>query len=158
PTAAECLNEASALFVSAAASADGADGSRARPFATIHAALAALSEERRRVYVCEGAYPEDLALSAAHSGLALIGGVSCAWEPADARPVLGQSESPLRVDGARNLALVDLAVEAKDAASGSSIAAFVNQSSVAFVRVSLVAGNAADGDDGELVPFTFPPQ
>jgi hypothetical protein len=158
PSAAECLNEETAMFVSAAASAEGAEGSRAKPFKTIHAALGAVTAERKRIYICEGTYPEDLALGAAHSGVSLLGGVACDWNPSDNKPVLGQSASPLRIDDANGLALVDLAVHAKDATEGSSIAAFVHGGSVTFKGVSLVAGKGAKGKDGELVPFTFPAQ
>jgi hypothetical protein len=49
----------------------------------------------------------------------------------------------------RGLALVDLAVHAKDATEGSSIAAFVHGGSVTFKGVSLVAGKGAKGKDGK---------
>jgi hypothetical protein len=158
PTAPSCLDEGTALFVSASASSQGAAGTREKPFATVNAALSATTSEKRRIYVCEGTYAEDLALDAKHSGVSVFGGVTCAWEPSGTKPVLGASATPLHIESATGVAFVDVAVEAKDAAEGSSIAAFVHGGSVTFKGVRLVAGKGAKGADGELTPFTFPSQ
>jgi hypothetical protein len=158
PTAPGCLEETTALFVNGSASGAGADGTREKPFATVNAALSAVTSEKRRIYVCEGTYGEDLALDAKHSGVSVLGGVTCAWEPSDTKPVLGASATPLHIESATGVAFVDVAVEAKDATEGSSIAAFVHGGSVTFKGVRLVAGKGAKGADGELTPFTFPSQ
>jgi hypothetical protein len=158
PTAPSCLDEATALFVSGSASGAGGDGTREKPFATVNAALSAVTSEKRRIYVCEGTYAEDLALDAKHSGVSVLGGVTCAWEPSGTKPVLGASATPLHIESANGLAFVDVAVEAKNATEGSSIAAFVHGGSVTFKGVRLVAGKGAKGAEGVLAPFSFPAQ
>lgn len=157
PTAPNCLNESNALFVSNpnGNDQDPSAGSRKAPFKTINAALAKIDTKRRRVYVCEGAYFEDLALSAAHSSISIFGGVDCAWNAAPAiKPVVGASANPLKISGSVALAIADLAIVAKDATTGSSIAAFVNGGDTTFKRVRLSAGKGADATDAILVPFT----
>src|SRR5690606_34315498 len=127
----------------------------------IGAALAHLSPQKRRVYVCEGTYPEDLVLGAAHGGVSLFGAVHCDWSAADGvKPVVGASALPLKVDGvATEVAFFDLAFHAADATDGgSSIAGFINGSQAALTRVALVAGNGDNGADGALTAFTFPTQ
>ncbi len=129
PTNATCLNESAAWFVSSATGDDTAadGGTRAKPFKTIGAALAKLSGEKRRVYICAGTYAEDVALGASHSGVSLFGGVDCEWRAAPGqKPVIGASANPVKIDGATRVAISDLAVEAKDAVTGSSVAVFVN--------------------------------
>jgi hypothetical protein len=162
PTALACLDESKALFVSNpnGNDQDAAAGTKKNPFKTINAALAKIDAKRRRIYVCEGAYFEDLALNATHSSLSIFGGLDCAWNAAPAiKPVIGASANPLKIDGTAALAIADVAVVAKDAATGSSIAAFVNGGDTTFKRVKLSAGKGADATDAVLTPFTnFPIQ
>lgn len=159
PTAPNCLNdEKTALFVRPTGSdSDLAGGTRSSPFKTINAALAKITSTKRRIYVCDGAYFEDLSLSATHSGVSIFGGIDCAWNPAVAsKPVIGATANPLKIDGAARVAIQDVAVVAKDAATGSSIAAFVVASDVSFKRVRLVAGTAAKGDVGVRTDYALP--
>jgi hypothetical protein len=162
PTALSCLDETTALFVSNlnGNDQDPAAGSRAKPFKTINAAIARINAVRRRIYVCEGPYFEDIALNATHSSLSIFGGVDCAWNANDAiKPIIGASANPLKIDGTVALAFADVAIVAKDATAGSSIAAFVNGGDTTLKRVRLSAGKGADAKDAELVPFTnFPVQ
>ena len=82
PTAAECLDEKKALFVSGAKGNDqDATGSQAKPFKTIGAALLKIDAVRRRIYICGGRYAEDLSFNATHNGVSLFGGIDCAWCP-----------------------------------------------------------------------------
>jgi hypothetical protein len=159
PTALACLDESKALFVSNpnGNDQDAAAGTKKNPFKTINAALAKIDAKRRRIYVCEGAYFEDLSLNASHSSLSIFGGLDCAWNAAPAvKPVIGASANPLKIDGTAALAIADIAVVAKDAATGSSVAVFVNGGDTTFKRVRLSAGKGAKGGPGVLVPFTFP--
>jgi hypothetical protein len=157
PTALPCLDESKALFVSNpnGNDQDPAAGTRKVPFKTINAALAKIDAKRRRIYVCEGAYFEDISLTAAHSSLSIFGGIDCAWNAAPGvKPVIGATANPLKIDGTAALAIADIAVVAKDATTGSSIAAFVNGGDTTFKRVNLAAGKGADATDAILVPFT----
>ena len=96
-------------------------------------------------------------INANHNGLSLFGGVDCSWKSANAiKPVIGATASPLRIDSTSGLALADLAFEANDAATGSSIAAFVTGADVTMKRVRCVAGKGAAGENGVLAPFPLP--
>lgn len=160
PTDARCLDESTALFVSTSKGndQDALAGSREKPFKTIGVALGRVTPARRRIYVCEGTYPEDLKLGVAHSKVSIFGGIDCAWKTsAQSKPVIGASANPLRIDGASGISIASIAVEAQDAAKGSSIAVFASGAEVTFRSVRIVAGKAAVGDEGMLVPFTYPP-
>ncbi len=154
----KCVDENTALFVSAPNGVDAtATGSQAKPFKTIGAALAKITVAKRRVYVCDGTYPEDLALNAAHSGVSLFGGIDCTFKAVSTnKPIIGASANPLKIDGTTGLAIAEIAIEAKDATSGSSIAMFVHGGDVTLSRVRLVAGSGAKGDNGTLGPFSYP--
>ncbi len=156
PSDPKCLDETGAIFVSKAGTGDG---SRANPVGSVGAALQKIDDKRRRIYVCEGTYPEDIGFTPAQNGVSLIGGFDCAWTPKkDAKPVLGSSATPMSSKGTTGLALVDIAVEAKDATDGgSSIALFVSGGSVALKGVRLVAGNGSKGEGGTLKPNTYKP-
>jgi hypothetical protein len=160
PTSPACLDEATALFVSPTGNdQDPAAGTRKAPLKTINGALGKIDATRRRIYVCEGAYFEDLSLNATHSRLSIFGGIDCAWNSAPAiKPVIGASANPLKIDGTAALAIADIAVVAKDAQTGSSIAAFVSGGDTTFKRVQLTAGKGGSGDDGVTTPFTYPLQ
>ena len=120
PTALPCLDETTALFVSNpnGSDLDPAAGSRKVPLKTINAALAKIDANRRRIYVCEGAYLEDIVLNASHSALSIFGGVDCAWNAKEgAKPIIGASANPLKIEGTAALAIGDIAVVAKGATS-----------------------------------------
>lgn len=161
PTDPKCVDDTSALFVSKTGTSGG-EGTRANPVNTVGIALQKIDAKRRRIYICEGTYEEDVAFNSAQNGVSLIGGVDCSWNAkAGAKPVLGGSANPMKAVGVSGLALVDIAVEAKDATNGgSSIALFVSGGDVTLKGVRLVAGNGAKGEDGVLKPFTteFPTQ
>jgi hypothetical protein len=158
PTDPACLDENTALFVSAPNGNDAdATGATGKPFKTIGGALARITAAKRRIYICDGTYAEDLALTAAHNGVSLIGGIDCAFKVVSAnKPVIGASANPVKIDGTTGLAIADVAVEAKDATTGSSIAVFVNGGDVTLSRARLIAGKGFKGDNGVLAPFTFP--
>lgn len=158
PTDPKCLDETKALFVSNPNGNDAdALGTQAKPFKTIGAALAKLTTEKRRIYVCDGTYAEDIALNATHSNLSILGGIDCTWHAAPAlKPVIGATANPVKIVDTTGLAIADVAFEAKDATTGSSIAVFASGGDVSFSRARLVAGKGSKGDDGLLVPFTYP--
>ena len=156
PSDAACLVDG--LFISALKGEDAtADGTRDKPFRTVAAALSNVSAQKRRLYLCEGVYPEDVTLTSAHAGLSLFGGFTCDWRPSATKPTLGASARALTIDGAMGVSLADLTFQAKDAPTpgGSSVAAFVKTSSVTFKRVALIAGNARDGADGTRVDLAL---
>lgn len=161
PTDPKCVDDSTALFVSKTTGSTSGDGTKAKPVSSVGLALQRLDDKHRRIYVCEGTYDEDLGFTAAHNGVSIIGGVDCTWNAkADAKPVIGASATPAKSTGTTGLALVDVAIEAKDAKDGgSSIALFVSGGDVTLKGVRLVAGKGDNGAAGVLVPFTnFPSQ
>ncbi len=158
PDAPECLDEAAALFVSADGDATAADGTKAKPFKTLGAALGRITADRKRIYVCDGTYPEAVVLDTKHAGVSLFGGFTCEWLTSTTKPTLGDGPLALKVTGATGVAIAGLAFAAHDATDpgGSSIAAFVANADVTFKGVSLAAGLGKAGDPGVLVPFTYP--
>lgn len=157
PTDPNCLDESKSLFVSGTKGTDqGATGAMAKPFKTIGAALAQLTAEKRRIYVCTATYPEDLRLTSVHAGLSLLGGLNCDWLPSAEKPRIGKSANPVRIDTAGSVSLAGLSIEAQDAQSGSSVAAFVNASTVTFKGMQLVAGAGGPGESGTLSTIALP--
>lgn len=160
PTEPKCVNdETKATFVSGTNGDDGAAlGTKAKPFKTLAAALGKLTKDKRRIYVCDGDYPEDVVLDATHVGVSLFGGLTCDWQTSANKPKFGKSQMALKISGTSGVAIADLAFEAKDAVEpgGSSIAAFVRNGEVTFKRVALAAGKGVNGADGTYEEFTFP--
>ena len=152
-----------------------AAGSKAHPYSTIGQAVAHLGS-KKRIYVCNGAYREEVRLSAPVS---LFGGLSCAssdgglaWayvgasaqvtapSPTYALTVTAQRGSDAGVDAgvqatadggpALEVTIEDMAFTAPGATlpGASSVAAFVDSATVHFARVALSAGPGADGPAG----------
>lgn len=164
------LDNALGVFVASAAGIEGdtdageagaesvnGDGSMARPYATIAQALANLGG-KTRVYVCNGSYGEQVRLTTAVS---VYGGLACAgdaggrvWSYAgESAQVTPPSPGyALTVEGvdAGSVTLEDLSFTAPSATTQgtSSIAALVTSSVVTLRRVTLSAGNGADGEAG----------
>ena len=164
------LDNALGVFVASAAGIEGdtdageagaepanGDGSMARPYASIAQALENLGG-KTRVYVCNGAYGEQVRLTTAVS---VYGGLACTGDAGDrvwsyaGESAQVTSPSPgyaLSVEGvdAGSVTLEDLSFTAPSAtaAGASSIAALVASSVVTLRRVTLSAGNGADGEAG----------
>ncbi len=158
PDAPECLTEDKAFFVSASGDELTADGTKAKPFTSLASALGKITPSKKRIYVCDGSYPEDVVLDANHSGVSLFGGFTCDWLASPAKPTFGNGPLALKVTDATGIAIAGLAFDAKEPtlAGASSIAAFVSRSEVTFKHVSLVAAKGKAGDRGTLHTFTFP--
>ena len=157
PTDPKCLDENTALFVSAP-NGNNADatGSQAKPFKTIGAALGKITATKRRIYVCDGTYPEDLALTAAHSGVSLFGGIDCTFKAVSTnKPIIGATANPVKIDGTTGLAIADVSVVAADAATGSSIAIFASGSDLSLSRVRVTAGAGGNSDPGTRTDYTL---
>ena len=134
------------------------DGTKAKPLKTVTKTLGKVSAHKKRIYICEGEYPEDVVLEAKHSGVSLFGGFACDWKASTAKPTFGDGAMALRINGATGVAIANLAFVAKDATSpsGSSIAAFISKAEVTFKNVALSAGQGFKGDNGTLTAITYP--
>jgi hypothetical protein len=158
PTDPKCLDESTALFVSAAAPDAGADGTRAHPFKTIGAGLAAVTATRKRIYVCEGDYAESVTVKTAVS---ILGGLACDWSGKGANPRIAPAKGVgLTIAKADGVVVADVDVDGNADAQlpgDSAIAVFVSESKgVLFRRANLKAGDGtsagAPGADGDTSP------
>ncbi|MDC3957289.1 hypothetical protein [Polyangium jinanense] len=147
------------VFVSALA-ADGGDGTKAKPFKSLQAAVDKARTVTARIYACaDGDYAERVDVPA---GVSIFGGFDCQgaeWNydttkkarinpPEPASP--DEVQASLRVVGAQTTRLEDLRIEAANATlkGGSAIALIVDGATVNFVRTELIAGNGNDGAQG----------
>ena len=166
------LDNADGVFVASAAELDGAspsseagiaaeDGTAQHPFATIAQGLANLGR-KSRLYVCNGAYREPVRITTAVS---VYGGLSCASGPTGRIwSYVGQSAQVTSPSPAYALAVADVdsgsvTIEDMSFASpdatelgSSSLAALIASSTVDLRRVTLSAGNGANGADGIVTP------
>jgi hypothetical protein len=136
---------------------DSADGSRARPFATLARAIYEAKMTQRNVFACQGTFKEDVVLV---EGVSMLGGLDCSrpeWPMSDAMTRIESPRSPavqatfiatpIRFEG-----FEVIAPEGKR--SGESSIAFYTQGtpSITIVRSRLVAKNGANGADGVEPP------
>ncbi len=152
------IDEQFGVFVSPVG-ADGNPGTRALPLYTLGQAIdAAHASGKQRVYACAGTFTEQLLVGISRDGVAVYGGLDCAsWSYGAQNRVTVAPTKPgyvLDVEGlVQGATFEDLALVAQSAsganAGESSVAVFVSGSqSVALHRVSISAGNAADGAPG----------
>lgn len=157
-----CVVDSFGVFVDAANGKDTNAGTKLAPVKTIGHALSIVGT-KPRIYVCEGAYAEDVVLNASHDGVSMYGGWKCAdWSYSGNKPVIGKTQNPFKIDSlTKAVTLEDLEVDATDGDTTnlSSIAMFVNGSAnVALKRVKLSAGKGYAGATGTLSSYTYPSQ
>ena len=153
-----CVTNEAGIFVDGAKGADGNAGTKEMPLKSIAAGIAkGAAGMQKRVYVCEGAYPEHVVLDAAHDGVSLFGGWACGtWVYTGTKAKVAPVDAgyALRVSALAGAVVVaDLDFAARDAggqdatgAGNSSVAAFVSASKgVTLRRVALTAGSGAPG-------------
>jgi hypothetical protein len=154
-----------AVFVDAAAPADG-DGSLNSPLQSIAEALAlAKEQEATDIYICAGNYDESVLVTDAEGGVDLHGGFVCDGFTYDATaiPVIQPSsgEYALHIDGVTEAMLFEnIAFAALDAdePGESSIAVFVSESTdVTFEHCQFTAGRGVHGADGVTEAFVEGP-
>jgi hypothetical protein len=136
-------------------------GTQAKPYASLGKALMSLGG-KTRVYVCNGTYLEQVALSV---GASLYGGLACPGDDAGpawsylggaARVNSPSSDYAIKIDRVPTaISIEDMTFTSSNAvgqdstANGrSSIAAWVNGSAVNLTRVALAAGSGSDGLGG----------
>jgi hypothetical protein len=152
------VDNAYGVFVSSGGR-DIATGTMSDPLKTIAGGITtAIETGKSRVYVCDGTYPEQVALS---SAVNLYGAFACdaGWSYVDggaAQVVSAPNQIALIVNGvSAPITVEDLRFAAADASGQddggngmSSTAALVNASTVTFRRCIFIAGNGADGANG----------
>lgn len=132
----------------------GGDGSKARPFHTLTAAIDEAAKREpgeRRVYACSGTFTGAVVLP---GGVDVHGSLDCEREwrlgDRDQRTELraGPDEIPLTITGGagwNRVEDVDVVAEPATRPGGSSIAVMVDGASVEFVRCTLQAADAMRG-------------
>ena len=152
-TVACVVDERFGIFVSASASSDGADGTKAHPFPSIQAGIEAAHAASKNVYACMGEYSEQVKLV---DGTSVYGFFDCSqdWKVSDsghaivtgASPALtaDQIVTPTRVEG------VDF--KSTDAAPNeTSIAAIITGSTaLTLANLTIQSGAGGKGDDGTV--------
>jgi hypothetical protein len=151
-----CLaDEGAALFVSTGGSDVLGNGTRAKPLKTIGKALAAVTADRRRIYVCEGVYPESVALSPAHAAVVLAGGVDCNWNATGARPIIGAGGLALIVDAVESAVTIDHIEAHDDVGTGNGLV--LVKGDATFRSVRLGVPRLADTLQAPAAPAAAPP-
>ncbi len=146
---AACVDESIGLFVSATGS-DSNAGTKGSPLKTITAALAKVSSQHSRVYVCDGTYGEGVKVT---SAVGIYGGFSCTdWSYDGTAGQVGPAGTgyALDIEGVTGTVTIeDLEFDAQNGKNpgDSSIAVFVASSTVTLKRVKAVAGNGVTGAD-----------
>jgi len=152
PAKAEEVTEAFGIFVAKSGSAESA-GTREAPLASIGDAIVKAKAAKKRVFVCEGTYEENLELE---NGVSIVGGLDCStpsWKLTEKRSVLKSPVSPaIHAVNVTSPTRVDqFDVEAPDAteASGSSIGVLaVDSNALTFAKGSIKAGVGMKGENG----------
>lgn len=151
PTAPECVTNDKAFFVSKAADPAVADGTIEKPYASITTALSKVTGEKKRVYVCEGTYEEQVTIETIPA--TLIGGIACDFRTPGAKakiaPKSGIAFGIAAVGGASVIDVVIEAVSDPNAPGSSAVGMFITSSTEILLRgVEITAGAGQPGTDG----------
>ncbi|NOU34893.1 MAG: hypothetical protein HOO96_43935, partial [Polyangiaceae bacterium] len=148
---AACVDDGVGIFVDGAKGSDTNPGTKAGPVKTVSKAVDIAGN--KRVYVCEGTYPDALVVKAK---AAVYGGFACTdWKPGTASVLIAPSQQGYALDiqkAVGGVLLVDLAFEARSGTESApnSIAARVEGTTdVTLRRVSLTAKDGATGKTGD---------
>ncbi|MDC0684353.1 PGRS family protein [Sorangium atrum] len=154
---ADAVSDACGVFVAASGN-DGSAGTKAEPVKTLTEAIARAADQRTAVYACAEAFAEVVEVPASAT---LFGGLDCAngwrWIGEEKKTIVapGVEAIPLKlVRGEGAMRIEDFSVRASDAqaAGSSSIAVLAAGATVELTRCELIAGNGANGADGEDAP------
>jgi hypothetical protein len=150
-----CISNDNGVFVSSTGSDEMGMGTMKSPFATITHALTKITGTTNSIYVCEGAYSDQITVSVPVN---IYGGLVCTSTPwtysASAIPVVTGSAPNFAIEVNAVSGVVDIedmsfSAMAGTTASPSSVAAFVISSpSVTMKRTALAADAGADGSSG----------
>ncbi|HTN82165.1 MAG TPA: PGRS family protein [Sorangium sp.] len=157
----DAVADACGVFVAASGN-DGSVGTKAEPIKTLAEALRRAAETGSDVYACAEEFAEAGEIPA---GVTLFGGLDCAngwrWIGEEKKTIVAPDVDaiPLRLmRGEGTTRVEDVEARAPDALTngGSSIAVLADGATVELTRCALIAGNAADGIDGDDAPSEAP--
>ncbi|WP_434045501.1 MULTISPECIES: PGRS family protein [Sorangium] len=157
------VDDTCGVFVASTGNDDNA-GTRAEPVATLAEALRRAADKGTEAYACAETFEEAVEVPV---GIKLFGGLDCAngwrWIGETAKTVVAPGEEPIALKvmpGEGAVRIEDVSVHAANAQAlgASSIAVLVDGAEVELVRCELIAGNGADGAEGEDAPSEVPAQ
>ncbi|WP_437648197.1 PGRS family protein [Sorangium sp. So ce362] len=157
------VSDSCGVFVSASGNDDGA-GTKAEPVKTLSKAIALAAKQESAVYACAEEFKEAAEIPA---GVSIFGGLDCAngwrWDGEEKKTTVAPTEEAIALKvmrGEGTARIEDVSVRAADAqeAGASSIAVLVDGAEAELVRCELIAGNGADGAEGEDAPSEVPAQ
>ncbi|WP_437690153.1 PGRS family protein [Sorangium sp. So ce176] len=157
------IDDTCGVFVASTGNDDNA-GTRAEPVATLAEALRRAADKGTEAYACAETFEEAVEVPV---GIKLFGGLDCAngwrWIGETAKTVVAPGEEPIALKvmpGEGAVRIEDVSVHAANAQAlgASSIAVLVDGAEVELVRCELIAGNGADGAEGEDAPSEVPAQ
>lgn len=158
---ANAVEDRCGVFVAASGN-DGSAGTKAEPVKTLAEALRRADERGSDVYACAEPFAESVEVPA---GIALFGGLDCAngwtWIGEQTKTTVAPEAEAIPLTLARGegtTRIEDIEARAPDAQAkgGSSIAVLADGATAELARCALVAGNAADGADGDDAPSEAP--
>jgi hypothetical protein len=150
---AEPVDDTCGIFVSSSRGKDGTAGTKSAPLKTLQQAID--KAKGQPIYACAEALTGSVTLA---SGSAIFGGLDCtkgwAYVGGTKKSALtGEANKPaltiaMAAEGAE---VADFTIQAPSAtaAGGSSIAVIADQAMASLTRCDLVAGDGANGADGE---------
>jgi hypothetical protein len=150
------VDDTCGVFVSSSLGKDGNAGSKSAPLKSLQQALD--QAKGRPVYACAEALTSSVTLS---SGSAIYGGLDCAkgWGyigGTKKSALQGEPDKPalMIAKEAEGAEVADFTIQAPSAmaAGGSSIAVIADQAMASLTRCDLVAGDGANGADGDAAP------
>lgn len=158
---ASAVEDRCGVFV-AASGDDASTGTKEAPVKTLSEAIARAANKGGAVYACAEEFAEALEVPA---GVTIFGGLDCAsgwrWIGEEQKTIVapGVEAIPLtlaRGEGTTRLEDVEARAPDAQAKGGSSIAVLADGATAELARCALVAGNAADGADGDNAPSEAP--
>ncbi|KYF61985.1 hypothetical protein BE11_43820 [Sorangium cellulosum] len=157
------VDDTCGVFVASTGNDDNA-GTRAEPVATLAEALRRAADKGTAAYACAEMFEEAIEVPV---GIELFGGLDCAngwrWIGETAKTVVAPGEEAIALkvmQGEGPVRIEDVSVHAADAQApgASSIAVVVDGAEAELVRCELIAGDGADGAEGEDAPSEVPVQ
>ncbi|WP_437953843.1 PGRS family protein [Sorangium sp. So ce296] len=158
---ANAVEDRCGVFV-AASGDDARAGTKEEPVKTLSEAIARAADKGGGVYACAEKFAEAIDVPA---GVMIFGGLDCAngwrWIGEEKKTIVapGVEAIPLtlaRGEGTTRIEDVEAVAPDAQAKGGSSIAVLAYGSTAELERCALVAGNAADGADGDNAPSEAP--
>ena len=153
PTQDSCvIGDTFGIFVSSSLGSASGDGTKAKPYASLNAGIAAAKAAKKRVYACAEPYAESVTLA---DGASVFGYFDCstAWSIGNNHAKVQSPTSPAatatNISSATRVEAVDLVAPDFTDKSQSSIALLASASpGLTIANATLHAGTGGKGDDG----------